>query len=224
MKKTINKIWHAIRTQRFLSRHPECRSPNLQLHPPGEFISDNIRSSGRYYELELLVYCAERFDYSSYVDVGANIGNHVHFFSRMGARCVAFEPGQDSFWLLQKNAPDAQLHHCAVADQVGTERFVTYGSCMGNSNLISCFSGEIKPWGDNAQVCEVETRTLDSFGLARATLLKIDVEGAEMRVLRGSKDTIQRLNGARVSGTTSPLGRSDASAPQSMPRQRPESG
>jgi len=196
MKKTIDKIRHAIRTQSFLLRHPECRSPNLQLHPAGEFISDNIRTSGRYYELDLLVWCAEQFDYSSYVDVGANIGNHVHFFSRLGARCVAFEPSQDSFRLLQKNAPDEQVHNCALADQAGIERFVTYGSCMGNSNLISSFSGEIQPWGDNAKVCEVETRTLDSFGLERATLLKIDVEGAEMRVLRGAKDTLARLKPA----------------------------
>ena len=55
---------------------------------------------------------------------------------------------------------------------------------------------EIQPWGDNAQVCDVKTRTLDNFGLTRATLLKIDVEGAEMRVLRGSKGTIERLKPA----------------------------
>lgn len=191
--KMIENISRAIRREIFLLRHPDCRFPNLQLHPSGEFISDNIRVSRRYYELDLLVWCAERFDCSSYIDVGANIGNHVHFFSRMGARCVAFEPGQDNFRLLQKNAPEAQLHHCAVADQAGVECFVTYESSMGNSNLISSFSGEIQPWGDKPQVCRVETRSLDSFGLTWATLLKIDVEGAEMRVLRGAKDTLERL-------------------------------
>lgn len=196
MKNTINKVLQSIRTECFLARHPECTSPDLQLHPPGEFISDNIRSSRRYYELDLLVWSAEQFDYSSYVDVGANIGNHVSFFHRLGARCVAFEPGLDSFRLLQKNAPDAEIHRFALADQIGIERFVTYGSCLGNSNLISNFSGEIQPWGDNASLCEVEDRTLDSFDLASATLLKIDVEGAEMRVLRGAKDTIERLKPA----------------------------
>jgi FkbM family methyltransferase len=196
MSNLLDKIRSVIltqRVQRFFLRHPECNSPSLQLHPPGDFISDNIRVSGGYYELDLLVFCADRFDYSNYVDVGANIGNHVHFFSRLGARCVAFEPARDSFRLLQMNAPDAQMHECALAEKTGSERFVTYESHMGNSNLISSFSGEIQPWGNNAQVCEVETRTLDSFDLERITLLKIDVEGAEMRVLRGAKETLERL-------------------------------
>lgn len=177
-------------------RHPYCRSPNLSLHPPGEFISDSIRALGHYYELDLLVYCAETFDCSSYVDVGANIGNHVNFFLKLGAECVAFEPSEDNFLLLQKNAPEAKVHHCALADKAGIERLVIYGSSMGNSNLISNFQGEIQPWGDSTQVCEVETRTVDSFNLARASLLKIDVEGAEMRVLRGAKDTLKRLKPA----------------------------
>lgn len=69
---------------------------------------------------------------------------------------------------------------------------------MVNSSLISSFSGENQPWGDNARVCEVETRTLGSFELKlkKATILKIDVEDAEMHVLRGAKDTLSRLKPA----------------------------
>lgn len=125
MKKAINKIRGLIGRQLFLSQHPALRVPNL--HPPGEFISDNIRTSGRHYELGLLVRYADQFDFSNYVGVGANIGAHVNFFSRLGAGCVAFEASMENFHLLQKNAPGAQVHHCAVAEKAGTERFVTYG-------------------------------------------------------------------------------------------------
>jgi FkbM family methyltransferase len=163
------------------------------LHPPGEFISDQIRRRGGYYELDLLVRCANHFDCSSYIDIGANIGNHVHFFTQLGSQCVAFEPSRENFQLLQANAPNAQLHHCALAEKAGSERFVTYGSSMGNSNLMSNFPGRIQPWGEDSKVSEVKTRTLDSFSLENGTLLKIDVEGAEMRVLHGARKTLQRL-------------------------------
>lgn len=197
MNRMFEKIKTKLETAYFLYRNPEIRNPKLHLHPIGEFISDSIRLRRKYYELDLLVWCANNLNYSYYVDIGANIGNHVHFFSSLGARCVAFEPSDDNFSLLKKNASNAICYHCALAEKISIEKFVSYGTSMGNSNLISSFSGTIQPWGGGEiKISDVSTNTLDNFNLKNVTLLKIDVEGAEMRVLSGARETLEKFKPA----------------------------
>jgi FkbM family methyltransferase len=168
----------------------------ITLHPPGEFISDQIRLTGQHYERQELDYCRKTFDTSIYVDIGANIGNHLNYFSGFGSVCIGFEPSTKNFELIKANAPNAIVYNVALGETEGVEQFVTYGSCMGNSNLPSSFDnskGSFQPWGSQISTESVEMRTLDSFNLLEAKLIKIDVEGSELRVLRGARETLMRL-------------------------------
>lgn len=154
-----------------------------------------------HYELSELNFCYKYFDTSVYIDIGANIGNHANYFISNGSRkVVAFEPSVKNFTLLEKNALGAELYRYGLGDKNSTEKFVTYTSCMGNSNLLSNFdlssASSIQNWGTGVEVEEVEIRTLDSFALSEATMIKIDVEGAEMKVLLGSRETLLRLKPA----------------------------
>ena len=105
-----------------------------------------------------------------------------------------------NFALLEKNAHGASLYRYGLGDKNSTEKFVTYASCMGNSNLLSNFDlsskDSIQNWGTGVELEEVKIRTLDSFSLSEATMIKIDVEGAEMKVLLGARETLSRLKPA----------------------------
>ena len=53
----------------------------LHLFNEGEYISDLIYNTGFYFEEDSLRMLASEYDVSHVVDIGANLGNHAHFFS-----------------------------------------------------------------------------------------------------------------------------------------------
>ena len=170
--------------------YPELRDPRLKLHPPGEFISDQIRRKHTYYEVLELMHVRRHYDTSRFVDVGANIGNHCNFFARYGSTGWAFEPSSVNFNLLQENAPGFNCYKAALSDQEGAVELATFASCMGNSHVVEVFGQVQEHWGEGMQTETVLLRTLDSYNLEQPTLIKLDVEGSELAVLRGAKKTL----------------------------------
>jgi FkbM family methyltransferase len=124
------------------------------------------------------------------LDVGANVGMWVLGVARAaGPTAVvhAFEPLPANFERLAENLRRNALgwvrcHRVAVADRAGEARFLLPGP--GNSGV-----GSLSAEGSGASVT-VEVTTLDAFcreqGLSRVHILKVDVEGAELRVFRGA--------------------------------------
>ena len=165
----------------------------------GDHIFEQVRQTRSFYENDLL----ERIDLltgnraSVIIDVGANIGNHAIFFSKvLGARVVCFEPNPIAVKLLRSN-----LELNGVTEQV-TIMQVAASDCPGllqlksgaTSNLGTTKVFEGKHCGD----AEVAAGTLDDTVTAtltsrheRIALIKIDVEGFEVRVLLGALKTIE---------------------------------
>ena len=165
---------------------------SLHLHDHSEFISDEIRRYKDYFERPLLDVIKSRFDVSVVVDIGANIGNHSHFFvNECGSRCYSFEPSSRNFSLLQANCPDQHLFNIALSNHVGSTQLFTYADSMGNNTLSELWDSP-PPWGKNLNVEETIVLPLDMFAFPEVTFIKIDVEGAELRVLQGACNTIKR--------------------------------
>jgi FkbM family methyltransferase len=135
------------------------------------------------------------------LDVGANFGYYANLVAHLAgphAAVYAFEPSSDMFQALTTNRElnrFEQLHpqHAAVADVAGSLQLELPPA--GNQGL-----GRIRDHGDTAdgkRYEEVQTLTLNEFAvekkLARLDFIKIDVEGAEMRVLSGAEDVIRRF-------------------------------
>lgn len=168
----------------------EC--PRLHLHGRSETVSNFIRTFGvwqRPITAFLINYLKEG---DVFVDVGANIG----YFSVYAGLCVgdsgrvhAIEPDPDNAALLAANLElnglsNAKVHRTAVADFTG-EATLYQGEFNAGAHSLVQKDG----LGPGA---EVPVTTLDRL-LAdepKVKLLKIDVQGAEISVLRGMKEML----------------------------------
>ena len=115
------------------------------------------------------------------IDCGANMGVSVYFFSKTypGARIIAFEPEEDIFPILERNVETFQLdnvtlHKKAVWGSVTTLEFFT-DTGMGGS--VTNVYKDQKP-------TLVETVVLADYLYEKVDFLKLDIEGAEYKVLK----------------------------------------
>ena len=163
----------------------------LELHDHNEFISDYIRKKNKYYEFKMLKFLKKRYDYSRFIDIGANIGNHCNYFMQFGSTGWAFEPSSVNFSKLILNTKNAfECHRVALSNVNSNDQLVTFNDSMGNCHLLSSFNGNINNWGKGQTIENIQVRTLDSYKLQKPTLLKIDVEGSELKVLEGAMETL----------------------------------
>lgn len=158
----------------------------LALHVPGDFVSDEIRQTGDFYEAAILDELAKRIDGGVLIDAGAMVGNHTVFLAEFVRHEAihAFEPWPDNVELLRRNVagyPSVTVHPQALSDRARTLRM------MSAANLGHSMVTEDGP-------TEVEAVALDSFDFGHVTLLKIDVELHEPQVLAGAADTIARCH------------------------------
>jgi len=135
-------------------------------------------------------------DSPSVVDIGANIGQFAFAVQTFypSARIVSFEPGEVAYERLERNLgdhPHITLSPLAISDEIGLATFFERDLNV-TSSLIPPSVDDTTVGRDGTIVNEhvVETATLDSLDLAEIDLLKIDVEGAELEVLRGSVRTM----------------------------------
>ena len=118
------------------------------------------------------------------VDAGAFIGDHtVAYFKAVGDMGMvhAFEPNAITFECLVHNvSPDVICHWNALGDTIGK---VPISGNNGNSG--GCYIGE------HMKVCDARMVPLDKFRIA-PDFIKIDVEGSELKLLKGAERTIMK--------------------------------
>jgi len=125
------------------------------------------------------------------VDVGANVGEVLEDMVRCAprGRHVAFEPLPALAAALRERFPDVDVREAALADEPGRSSFVHVLAKPGWSGLRA------RPFteGEPAETIEVEVRRLDDELPADLVprLVKVDVEGAELGVLRGAERTLR---------------------------------
>lgn len=124
------------------------------------------------------------------LDVGANVGYYTLLASVLvgdAGRVHAFEPEPRNAGFLRRHVSinrrgNVRVEQAALSDRAGTARF-DFGSGSGTGHLAE------------AGALEVRTLRLDDYcaehGLA-PDAVKIDVEGAEMSVLEGARETFAR--------------------------------
>lgn len=119
---------------------------------------------------------------SVFVDAGAHIGSLTRVALDQGAIVYAFEPSPDSFACLRHNCPEAFSFCVALSHEIQIHPFVIDEYNAGASYLS----------GGKGEQIVVPALTLDSLQLSHVDFIKIDVEGCELRVLKGAAATIVR--------------------------------
>jgi FkbM family methyltransferase len=146
-------------------------------------------------------------------DVGANIGAFTAALARgvgTNGRVYAFEPGRMARTRLRRTIALNSLSNVvvvdsAVADSPGRAALHSYGAEYGSWATLSPRTIDLGGTTLDARESEdVVTTTLDIYcdseGVAAVDFLKIDVEGAEQRVLAGSRTVLEnvRLRGIMI--------------------------
>lgn len=137
------------------------------------------------------------------LDVGAHHGVHslvvAHELAQRGiaGHVHSFEPDPHNVSLLRHNVahngldPWVTVHPVAVGDRDGSEELLI--SSDDNSSHTFSENQDYALADTPSQATTVQSVALDSLSLSRVDLIKIDVQGAEPRVLTGAERLIERL-------------------------------
>jgi FkbM family methyltransferase len=123
-------------------------------------------------------------------DVGANEGLYVYAAQRAGAQVVAFEPHPAMARRLRTTFPGLDVRALALSDAPG--QLALHVPVRRGRPVLTRSSLEVAANPDfELTRVEVPVARLDGLGLPNPTLLKVDVEGHELRVLSGARAMLE---------------------------------
>jgi FkbM family methyltransferase len=135
-----------------------------------------------------------RFSPSCVFDVGANVGNWstlaLETFAQAEVHAFEIVPDTSAKLLAALGSePRAHLNEFGLADEPGELEIKYFPANTEVSGLIQVYEGEYE-----LRSCRVETGDAycDARGIEHIDLLKIDVEGADLAVLRGFEKMLGR--------------------------------
>jgi FkbM family methyltransferase len=127
-------------------------------------------------------------------DVGGNVGQSIKTYRQLypQARIWSFEPVPEAMAQLRNDFGSDPLvypHQIALSDGEGTVPM--------HLQCGTVVSSLLKPtWVATRETIEVPTTTLDEFcstnGIDSIDILKVDVEGSEMKVFHGAREMFKR--------------------------------
>lgn len=177
-------------------RVKRCRHGDMAFLSNDLYIGRSLDWYGEYSEGEVDLF--RRLVQPGFVilEIGANIGAHtvpLAQFAGPTGRVDAYEPQRFLFYLLcanvvLNNLTNVVCHQAAVAEAAGAihvpEMDYDEDRNFGGLNLED---------GLGQRFYEVPVLRVDDLQLEQCDLIKIDVEGMELRVLQGAHDTIARF-------------------------------
>ena len=156
-------------------------------------ICESLRTTGDYAPDEKALLGSLITSGDTILDVGANVGNHTLFFSQcLGpeGRVLSFEPQRFLFNILCANAllgryQNVWPYRLAVGDQAGKVDIP-----VPNYDRPNNFGGYSLSFDTFKE--EGDITTIDAIAPDHCHLIKIEVEGMELSVLKGAVETIAR--------------------------------
>ena len=140
------------------------------------------------------------------IDAGANIGEISLFAARQvqpDGRVFSFEPVPDLAARLRRNAAlnsfaGIEVVECGLGARAGQAEIFRPEAPFRDGTLHAGLATLYAHAGRAESLGRIQLTTLDAFvqsrGLARVDLVKVDVEGAELPLLRGATSVLQRFS------------------------------
>jgi FkbM family methyltransferase len=157
-----------------------------RLHLPARFLYHRVRGT---LEPEMFLLPGLIAGDRTAIDVGANWGCYTYYLSKFCRRVEAFEPIPSCAESIRTfRGWNIRVHAVALSSVDGWRelRVPTHHGVPASG--YATFNELTGP----AQAITVPLRTLDEYEFTDVALLKIDVEGHEMEVLKGASRTIDR--------------------------------
>lgn len=184
-----------VRRASLQTEQAQCRYGVLRWPSGDEILGRSLRQYGEWAQAEIDLLLHFLRPQADVVDVGAFVGTHTAAFAAQdlpGCTVHAFEAHPDYVSILRTNVesnrlPRVKVHPVALSDEsgrvaqqeLGATTKVNYGGVrFGNAP-------------DRHGTLSVRARTLDQLRLTSCALIKIDVEGMELRVIRGAEQTLR---------------------------------
>jgi FkbM family methyltransferase len=116
------------------------------------------------------------------LDIGGHVGFWSYYLATAFAKVHAFEPNELFAQCFERNvrAKGVTLHRVALGD---TERKIALEVDPENTGAT-----HVRPGGEG----EIPMRRLDDFAFDEVDFIKVDVEGFELQVLEGARETLAR--------------------------------
>ena len=126
-------------------------------------------------------YCENKsLKFNHVLDIGAWVGTWTMKINSFCGRVIAFEPDPLHYECLVKNVPDnVETHQLAVGN---------------DSKMISLSQDDFTQAKRVLGAGTIPMVTIDSLNLDDVDLIKIDVEGYEMEVLKGAENTLKNVD------------------------------
>lgn len=183
-------MWHMAGTvwsQTFLGNEVQ-----FFVADPHDLIQSH-HANGKFYEVEELAIIAQFFPRGGvFVDIGANVGNHVIYVGKYlhPAQVIVFEPNPAAIPILRINLALNYLERLVDISHVG----------VGLSDAPARARAHVPPGNLGATRMQVNDepdglpliRGDDALVGRRVDFIKMDVEGMEMRVLDGLTKTVAK--------------------------------
>jgi len=167
-----------------------------------------VRMPTRYFRYFPADYEKENFRFiNSHIDRGMNvldIGAHIGVMSVVFARragnsgrVLAIEPTPTTIEVLKKtiqlnNLSNVEVQPLAIAEKEGIMKFYISDNEVDNSNsLVNNHRDDRKEESIKVRVTSVD-KLMEEKKIPSVGFIKIDVEGAELRVLQGAHNTLKR--------------------------------
>ena len=137
------------------------------------------------------------------IDVGANIGQFAYMISRVcpGIPVVSIEPDPECFNELERTflrfGIRGRCLRVAASDEPGEAGLNVHGDRVNNSLLDSGMAGAGPVTRVAVQLARLDDLLADAQPVGRL-LLKLDVQGYEMHVLRSAEQALQRCDAVIV--------------------------
>ncbi len=132
------------------------------------------------------------------LDIGAHIGNHSIFFSKIYKWVYSFEPNPLTLKLLSLNlqqfAKNTTVFPIGLSDKEGSVPFFLAKNHLNIGGAKIIYSSDTNNYNKD-EIVNVKVNSLDQIDELKNVeigLVKIDVEGAEFNVVSGGKETLTR--------------------------------
>jgi FkbM family methyltransferase len=159
---------------------------NFYFYEKDVIIGQSIRIYGEYTQIEIDLLAQYINENTIVYDIGGNIGYHTVAFAHRAKHVYSFEPNIKNYTLLEMNTEklkNVTLIKAAVSDKKG-KSFISDYELNDQGNFGECMMNET-----TGQPCI--TLCVDDLNIDKPHVIKIDVEGHELKVFNGAKKTIR---------------------------------